>query len=41
MHQTRSRMSLYCTVILEQEDAMSTLFPQSWEHQVVQNVLVY
>ena len=30
----------WCAVMLEQERAIPKLFPQSWEHEIVQNVLV-
>ena len=39
-HQTGSSMSLWTTVMLEQEGAIPKLFPQSWEHEMVQNLLV-
>ncbi|KAK3533131.1 hypothetical protein QTP70_008806 [Hemibagrus guttatus] len=31
----------WCAVMLEQEVAIPKLFPQSWEHEIVQNVLVF
>lgn len=38
-HQTSSSMSLCLhAVMMEQEGATPTLFPQSWEHETVQNV---
>ena len=30
----------WCAVMLEQEGAIPKLFPQSWEYEIVQNVLV-
>ena len=44
---TSNSMSLWtcfvhwCTVILEQEGAIPKLFPQSWEHEIVQHLLVF
>ncbi|KAK3573046.1 hypothetical protein QTP86_012220 [Hemibagrus guttatus] len=31
----------WCAVMLEQEGVIPKLFPQSWEHEIVQNVLDY
>ena len=31
---------LWCPVMLEQEGFIPKLFPQSWEHEIVQNLLV-
>ena len=31
----------WCKVMLEQEEAISKLFPQSWEHEIVQEISWY
>ena len=40
LHSNSSQRCSTCTVMLEQEGAIPKLFPQSWEHGIVQHLLV-